>query len=148
MKPNWFHDTIPLDRWIAPMVLFFQNNGITTLQSCDGSSRYHLYGRPTITFQATKLKEIDKVAKLLKDNELDMSLEIGLMTGFFAPKIGIGIKGKRYGQAQWIWTKEGKLNHYKEFVYNRVIKLVSMKEIQNITMDLDEWKQQGYKKIG
>lgn len=136
MRPTWFQDSIPLDPLIAPMVLFFQDHGIKTSQSCQGGGGTHLFGKPTITFRATTLKEIDRVARLLKSYELDTSLEVGLMTGFFSQ-----VWEKRYGRAQWIWTDEtGNVpNPYQEFVYDRVIKLVDMKEIKSITMDHDKW---------
>lgn len=143
MRPKWFRDSIPLDPLIAPMVLFFQQNGIETIQSCEGGEG-HLYGKPTITFVASTLKEIDRVAMLLKKNELDTSLEVGLMTGFFSVKHGM-----RYGQAHWIWTTEnGDGNHYKREVYDRVVKLVDMKKIKDITRDHAEWIASGYPTIG
>jgi hypothetical protein len=146
MRPTWFNDSIPLDQLIAPMVLFFQNNGITTIQSCEGGGGTHLYGKPTITFKARTLKEIDRMNKLLHKNELDTSLEIGLMTGFFADVKGWG----RYGLAQWIWTTEGGdgKNYFKETVYDRVIDLVNMNEIKDITRDFVQWIAEGYPTIG
>ena len=77
MRPDWFKDSIPLDTLIAPMVLFFQNNGIKTICSCQGGEG-HLHGKPTICFQAPSLDYITWVYDLLKRNELDTSLVIGL----------------------------------------------------------------------
>jgi len=125
---EWFKDCIPLDPLIAPMVLFFNKNGITTTQSCQGG-KGHLYGCPTINFRARTLKEIDRVCNLLRDNDLDTSLEIGLMTGYFT-RHDDGSEGRNPhwgGQAKWIWNGE------KKRIYNRVIKLVDMKEIACIT---------------
>lgn len=136
MKPNWFRDTIPLDPLIAPMVLFFRNNGIITINSCEGGIN-HLYGRPTIGFEASSLDDIDKVYSILHSNDLDTSLEIGLMTGYFSSKYG-----GRYGKASWLWNGEEE-PLFKELVYDRVIQLVDMNNIEYITHDLDKWRQMG-----
>ena len=137
MRPDWFHDSIPLDPLIAPLVLFFRNNRINTVQSCQGKmisspSSDHLYGCPTISFEADSLNYISWVSSLLARNNLDNSLEVGLNTGFFSHKIG-SMSGW-YGRAQWIWTET-----YKEAVYDRVIKLVDMSSIESIVGDIDEW---------
>jgi len=146
MKPAWFKDSIPLDPLIAPMVLFFQNHGIKTTQSCQGVGKGrmksgHLYGRPTINFEASSTQFIKRVANLLRKHELDNGMQVGLMTGFFADKSATKNK-PWYGQAQWIWTDEGD-DYYKLEVYSRVIHLVDMTEIQSITRDHNEWVRAG-----
>lgn len=135
MKPEWFKDSIPLDPLIAPMVLFFQNNGIKTTQSCEGGVD-HLYGRPTINFWASSMDYIEWVAELLKKNQLDTSLQVGLMAGFFSKKAqSEGHINGWYGLAQWVWGR-GDGNFYVEEIYPRVIELVDMKVIKSITQKI------------
>lgn len=140
MKPKWFRDSIPLDPLIAPMVLFFQDHGIKTLESCQGGDKkYHLYGRPTIRFAANSLKDVEDVTSLLTNNYI----ETGSMVGLIVASSFFGGKDGAFGLAEWVWS-----NHYKEKVYERVIKLVDMKQIESITRDHREWKKAGYPSIG
>lgn len=136
-EPKWFRDTIPLDTLIAPMVLFLQNNGITTTESCEGGDyEVHLYGRPTVRFEASNMQHIERVAALLKQNELDIGSMVGLNSGFFSQKDG------QFGLVQWIWK-----DSYKEEIYPRILKLVDMKEVESITYDHEEWVKSGYPSI-
>lgn len=138
MKPTWFKDSIPLDPLIAPMVLLFQNNGIKTWASCEGGPG-HLWGKPTITFHATKIKDIDRVVVLLEKNGLDFGSEVGLMRGFFTQKPEFK---RGYGLVQWIW------DDYKSRIHDQVIEMVSVKEIQNITMNHEKWVRAGRPTLG
>jgi hypothetical protein len=140
VKPKWFGDSLPLDPLIAPMVLFLQNNGVVTTQSCQGG-KGHLWGRPTISFQASSKKYITEVSALLRDNGLDISAEVGLVTGYFADKYP-ETRGW-YGQVQWIWEDEG--YNYKDVIYRQVIKLVDMKKIKPITAKNAGWVNLEYK---
>jgi len=140
MRPDWFKASIPLDPLIAPMVLFFQENGIRTISSCQGVHG-HLYGLPTVSFQASTVRDIELVDRLLHENDLDTSLEIGLMIGYFARH-----RDGPYGQARWLWANGD--NSYKTLVYDRVIKMVSMDKIKDIVMEHDEWVAAGYPRIG
>lgn len=140
MRPKWFNDTIPLDPYIAPLVFFLTQNGIRTTNSCQGGS-VHLYGNPTIGFVATSTKEIERVYKLLVDNNLDTSVEVGLITGFFGKTIVA--KKDWYGQVSWLWR-----GHFKKHVYTPATKLVPMEEVNAITMELSKWRKAGYPAIG
>lgn len=134
---DWFRDGIPLDPLIAPMVFFLNDHGVKTTNSCQGGYK-HLEGRPSIMFQASSRQEIVRVYKLLKKYELDRSVEVGLITGFFGCHMASN-KSPWYGKVAWLWgVSDGDV--YKKIVYPAVLKLVKMDEAMIATSEyLKKW---------
>jgi hypothetical protein len=120
-KPEWFHDGIPLDPLIAPMVFFLRKHGVKTTWSCQGGPN-HLSGRPTVHFLASTLEAILRVEKLLEDNDLLCSAEVSLTTGFFKEKW----EGTWEGQVQWLWGVGHRQDVYTSEIYPHVLQLVEM----------------------
>ena len=134
-KREWFRDSIPLDPLIAPMVFFLNDHGIRTINSCQGGPN-HLYGRPTIGFEAESREEITRVYELLRDNDLHCSAQVCLETGFFQ---WAGMPSWR-GQVSWLWEDGDKMDTYRNEVYPGVMELVKMEKSMIATPEyLTKW---------